>query len=318
MPGLAAPADSPERNELGDWLAKNKADIDKIREEQSADPDDSWFLVDARGFQRWRDPSSDKTLDRHFGWRDYFHGQGDDRPDWKERTDIQPLREDHHISAPFRSTASGKLKVALTVPVWSKDKAQVLGILGRTIHLGDLLKSYKKLIQEEEEDQKVRRVIALVDMRTGKLLDHPWMTEENRKRLRDDAVFDRLTLFDEERAAMQHLQKLVGEKADLHEEHLDTMYYDPIRKIDAEADREYGPPWLAAFWPVGKTGWFAVVQEPREDALRPVQTIQAGLVKYALAGLALCLTLIATSWYFVRRVIRTRPFRPEIGAATDE
>jgi len=317
IPALSLPADSPERRELGAWLAKNKKDIDDIRREQNADLDDSWFLTDAQGFQRWREPFSDKTLDRNFGWRDYFHGLGDDRPDWKERTDIQPIREPH-ISAPFRSTASGRLKVALTVPVWSKDKTQILGVLGRTIHLGDLLLSYKKVIHEEEEDQKVRRVIALVDVRTGKVLDHPWMTEANRERLRDDAVFERLTLFDEEREAMRHLQKLTADKTDLNGEHLDTMYFDPIRKIDAEAEREYGPPWLAAFWPVGDTGWCAIVQEPRDDALRPVREVQAGLVKYALAGLALSLTLIVTSWYFVRRVLRPRTFRPATSAATDD
>jgi hypothetical protein len=317
IPGLALPVDSSERKELGAWLKKNKDDIDEIRRSLNADRDDSWFLTDAHGFQRWREPASEKTLDHHFGWRDYFHGQGDDHVEWKDRSDIEPIREPH-ISAPFRSTASGRLKVALTVPVLSEDKAQVLGVLGRTIHLGNLLHSYKEVIREEEKDQKVRRVIALVDVRTGKLLDHPWMTPANRERLRDDAVFEKLTLFDEERDAMRHLQKLNTDDFQPNGEHLDTMYFDPIRKIDAQAERDYGPPWLAAFWPVGKTGWFAVVQEPRDEALLPVREIQAGLMKYALAGLVLCLTLIVTSWYFVRRVSRPRPFRPATSAAADE
>ena len=65
-------------------------------------------------------------------------------------------------------------------------------------------------------------------------------------------------------------------------------------------------PWLAAFWPVGDTGWMTVVQERRDEALRPVREIQSGLVGYALAGLTLCLTLVATSWYFVRRAMRSR------------
>ncbi len=306
--GAIQPANSAARLELDAWLSKKKHEVDKIRREQDADLDDSWFLTDGAGIQRWREPDSPLTIDHNYSWRDYFHGRGDDRTDWKDRTDIAPLREPH-ISAPFRSSSTGRLKVAISVPVWDADDHEIVGVLGRTIHLGEVLTSYKRLIREEEKEQKVRRVIALLDVRTGKVLDHPWMTEENRDRLRDDAVFARLTMADSERNELLRVQALVNKGGNVRDEHLDLKYFDPIRKIDAVAEREYGMPWLAAFWPVGDTGWFAVVQEPRDDALLPVREIQAGLVKYALAGLVLCLTLIVSSWYFVRRVMRTRPFR---------
>jgi hypothetical protein len=308
MSGATKPAGSPQRRELAELLAGYKHEIDKIRSEQKADPDDSWFLTDARGFQRWREPASPATLDRNFGWRDYFHARGDDHPEWRERTDISPLRSPH-ISAPFRSTTTGRLKVAISVPVWDANKQEILGVLSRSIHLGELLSSYKRLIREEEQQQEVRRVIALLDVRTGKVLDHPWMTEENRERLRDNAVFERLAMLDSERRELEQLKALVDAGIEVKNEHLDAKYFDPIRKIDAAADEEYGMAWLAAFWPVGDTGWFAVVQEPRGAALRPVREIQAGLVRYSLAGLILCVILIVTSWYFVRRVMRERPFR---------
>ncbi|MGE5195383.1 MAG: protein kinase domain-containing protein, partial [Deltaproteobacteria bacterium] len=115
MKGVAAPADSVERRALGEWLAKSKDEIDQIRREQNVDVDDSWFLTDARGFQRWRKPDGPKTLDRNFGWRDYFHGQGEDRREWQGRTDVPPLHEPH-ISAPFRSMSTGRLKVAISAP----------------------------------------------------------------------------------------------------------------------------------------------------------------------------------------------------------
>lgn len=306
--GLRKPVDSPERKELGAWLTNAKRDIDGIRRGQGADLDDSWFLTDARGFQRWRDPPSDTTVDRNFGWRDYYHGAGEDRPEWKDRTDVPPLRE-HHISAPFRSSTTGQLKVAISVPVWDKQKREILGVLSRSIHLGQLLSSYKRLIEVKEQAKNEPRVIALYDVRIGKVLDHPWMTDENRQRLRDDAMFERLTLLDNERRDLQNLQRLVREGKDVKEEHFDARYLDPIRLIDAAAERDYGMPWLAAFWPVGDTGWFAVVQERRDDALQPVREIRDGLFKYALAGLVLCLTLTATSWYFVQRVLRARPLR---------
>lgn len=193
--------------------------------------------------------------------------------------------------------------------VRDKKIGATVGVLGRTVHLGDVLKSYKDLFQQEQEEQHVRRVIALIDVTTGKVLDHPWMTPANRERLKDDQVFQKLTLYDEERTSMLKVQSLLRDKQTVQGEHLDTSYADPIRRIDAEAERDYGITWLAAFWPVGDSGWFAVVQEPRDDALRPVRAVQRGLVKYALTGLVLCLVLIATSWHFVRRVMRSRPYR---------
>jgi hypothetical protein len=87
--------------------------------------------------------------------------------------------------------------------------------------------------------------------------------------------------------------------------------------------------WLAAFWPVGnirpldddqplETGWVAIVQERRDEALTPVHEIHSGLVKYALTGLVLCLALVAGSVYFVGRVMRgplARAGRQAWGAA---
>jgi hypothetical protein len=162
---------------------------------------------------------------------------------------------------------------------------------------------------DEAAEQQVQRAIALVDVRTGKVLDHPWMTPANSDRLKDDKVFEKLSLEKEERTAMLNVQALVRAGQEVRGANLDTNYVDPIRRIDADAARQFGIRWLAAFWPVGDSGWFAVVQEPRDDALRPVRAVQAGLVKYALTGLFLCLILTATSWHFLRRVMRARTFR---------
>jgi serine/threonine protein kinase len=306
--GADSAAGSDERQKLDAWLSQSKEEIDRVRRERfDADLDDSWFLTDSRGFQRWREPAA-TSIDQNFAWRDYFHGQGDDRPDWKGREEIPPLTEPH-ISAPFRSSTTGQLKVAITVPVWDEEHREVLGVLGRTIRLGQVLTSYKRQIREEEREQQVRRVIALVDVRTGKILDHPWMSEGNSQRLSDNAVFEKLTLSQDKRHELEQLLERVRQDQEAKTQLLDAHYSDPIRHIDDQAEYEFGVPWLAAFCPVGDTGWFALVQEPRDDALRPVREIQTGLIKYALAGLLFCLTLIVTTWYFVRRVMRTRPLR---------
>jgi hypothetical protein len=171
------------------------------------------------------------------------------------------------------------------------------------------LTSYKKLVEDAEREQTGERLIALVDVRSGMLLDHPWMTRpENREKLVDDDAFSGLLLRDEEWKQLDKLRTVVREKKPVSGEQFDVKYFDPIQKVDDEARRDYGMAWLAAFWPVGDTGWIAVVQERRDEALRPVREIQAGLVKYALIGLVLCLTFVATSWYFVRRM-RSQVFR---------
>jgi hypothetical protein len=306
LAGAAEPAGSSGRVALQQYLAADRASIDEKRRAAGSDVDESWFLNDANGFQRWRDPPSHKSQDENYSWRDYFHGQGEDRRDWRGRSGIRPIQKPH-VSTPFRSEVTGQFKVALTVPVFDSER-RVIAVLGRSIQLGKLLGSYKRLIGEDRRDRTGERVIALLDLRRnrGCVLDHPWMIPENIRKLNDAQVFDELTLFPEEQHELEVLRQLVREKRPVEGKNFDLNYFDPVRKVDEEASRAYGMPWLAAFWPVGDTGWFAVVQEKRDEALSPVREIQNGLVKYGLAGVLLCVALVATSWYFVLRVIRTQ------------
>jgi hypothetical protein len=304
LAGITQPVGSPARSALQEYLAADKAHIDQIRRESDSDLDESWFLNDAEGFQRWREPPSPRSEEQNYSWRDYFHGQGADHPEWEGRKDIPPLTTPH-ISAPYRSVADGELKIALTVPVHDAEQ-RVIGVLGRTVQLGKLLGSYKRLLGDEWRDQAGERVIALYDTRgdRGWILDHPWMTAANLGKLAGAEVFDRPTLPAEQRQMLEELRKLVRTKQPTEGRNLVLRYDDPVANVDADAKRKFGMPWLAAFWPVGDTGWFAVVQERRDEVLSPVREIQGGLVKYGLTGVLLVVTLVATSWYFIRRVMR--------------
>jgi hypothetical protein len=306
LPGATQPAESPARKALQDYLAADKGLIDEKRRASGSDLDESWFLNDAEGFQRWRDPPSPMSQDENYAWRDYFHGQGEDRRDWRGRRDISPIQAPH-LSAPFRSEVTGQFQIALTVPVRDSEQ-RVVAVLGRSIQLGKLLGSYKRLIGEDRRDRTGERVIALLDLRRnrGSVLDHPWMTPANLRKLSDTEVFDQLTLWPQEQRELEVLRQLVRDHRPVDGQNFDLKYYDPVRKVDDESERAYGMPWLAAFWPVGDTGWFAVVQEKRDEALSPVREIQDGLVKYGLAGVLLCVALVATSWYFVRRIVHTQ------------
>jgi hypothetical protein len=307
MVGATQPPESEARRKLAQYLAEDKAKIDRNNLESGTDLAESWFLTDAVGNQCWRDPPKEASQEKNFAWRDYFHGQGSDREDWKDRRDIPPLTRPH-ISVPYRSTATDELKVALSVPVFDAERKQVLGVLGRSIQLGRFLSSYKRIVGDEWRQTSGERVIALLDIRRegGCVLDHPWMTPANLNKLKGNEVFDRLTLWPDEYAELQKLQLLVAKKRPVEDENRDLKYFDPVRKADDEAERDYGMPWLAAFWPVGDTGWVAVVQEKRDEALRPVREIRQGFIRYGLVGGLLCLTLAGTSWLFVSRVMRAQ------------
>jgi len=304
LPGLNEPAGSEGRRKLATWLDEAKEEIDQRRRLQGLDLDESWFLNDAQGFQRWRNPPSASTLDQNFSWRDYFHGLGNDRTEWKGRTDIPALTA-AHVSAPFVSTTAQEYRVAITVPVRTRADGPVVGVLGRTINLGELLSAFKKRVARPMPSNGDELVIALVDTRTGLLLDHPWMTPANRQNMVDARDFERLKIDEEQRQNLQQLAAAVQRGADPHGAQFDYKYYDPVDEF-VTGEARYEDTWLAAFWPVDNTSWVAVVQERREKALRPVREMRDGLVAYGVAGLLFCLALVATSWYFVRRVMRGR------------
>ena len=77
-------------------------------------------------------------------------------------------------------------------------------------------------------------------------------------------------------------------------------YQDPVGRL--KQDR-YGGSWLAAFWPVGRTDWVAVVQERQSTAKHPMQQMEQRLNRYMRLGLLVCCGLIGAMWYFIARVL---------------
>ena len=68
----------------------------------------------------------------------------------------------------------------------------------------------------------------------------------------------------------------------------------------------YGGEWLAAFSPVGDTGWVAIVQERKASALRPVEELEARLYSWALGAVLLGLGLVAGSWWMIVMLLNER------------
>jgi hypothetical protein len=293
-----------DRKRLDEILNARKQEIDEIRLRSGRRLDTSWFFDDAQGWQRWRVPFDEKTYDQNYAWRDYFHGLGMELDEHKIRIeDMRPIRQPH-ISTVFVSEATRQFMVSISVPVWDAEGQNVIGVLARTTHLGELRGEYAGNIRVQEGSD-VTRSVAVIDRRDGKLLDHEWMTADNLRHLPQN----RLSLLKLPAERMDHLHLGIpapGQSERTPSKQHCAMYEDPVGAFDPS---NYGGHWLASFAHVGEIGWTAVVQEKREAALRPVDEMRRGLVQYGLAALVASCTLIGLLWYFVNRAMTDRKLR---------
>ena len=301
----------PERSRLFELLLDRKSAADRRHRGQNRGPDVSWFLNDAKGFQRWRDPLNENVLDKNWAYRDYFHGHNrgyspDPRSPDAVPDDIAPIRKPH-VSVAFVSRATGRYMVAISVPIWEDvaEKKKVVGVLARTTHLGQLLADYGRRIHGNRGDD-INRMIALVDSRGWRLLDHPWI--ENQKNLQDlpEETLEKLRLTGPITGKLARLQQQEEASDDANLDDRDDEYLDPVRHIDESA---YGGKWLAAFAPVGNTPFLAIVQERRDTALKPVQEMRDGLSRHGAWALGVCCGLILLFWYIVQRALNDRNLR---------
>ena len=300
----------PARKPMFASLLAAKQQIDADRDALNRPRDTSWFVDDAEGYQRWREPYDPRTDGKRWAHRDYFHGQ---RREYNPQAapgspDAVPLHIEPihtpHISLAFRSQATGRYMVAISVPIWKSDRRQtVIGILARTMHLDQLLADYGQDISSRD------RVVALVEAGDWKLLHHPWMAGRNIP----DKTFARLTLDSQvaDRLEMLDSHRRRGEPTTVRERSV-SDYIDPVGREGLDEQR-FGGYWLAAFAPVGDTGWTVIVQERRRQVLEPVDQMQWGMIRYGLSALVVSCGLIGLLWLFVNRALSERGLRIGIG-----
>ncbi len=275
-------------------------------EEHDRGPDTSWFLNNRNGIQIWRRKVSDVTLGKDFSYRDYFHGRGEDFPADRIPEDIAPL-ERPHVCKAYKSTNTGRQTVALSVPVKNK-KGEVIGVLARSVHLGDLQERMGRLVSEPDTDG-VQRVIALVEARDKtdwRLLDHPYLTEEvvraEKTHNTDADLFDSLFLDESTVTAIQASQS-DGKPAEVKL----ATYIDPISRLSDSGASVFKTEWLAAMAPVSDIGWMVIVQEPRDAVLEPVEAVAASGRRQAwLSILTTAIALMVIIWSFVWRAYTSR------------
>ncbi|NOX56554.1 MAG: serine/threonine protein kinase, partial [Planctomycetes bacterium] len=291
-----------DRRSLYETLNRWYRIADARQRRRTGRSDASWFLCDAQGFQRWRSQISPLTIDKNWSHRDYFHGHNRNYPPDQVPDDVGPIQHPH-ISVAYRGTSEERYKVAISAPIWNEDRTQVIGVLARTSELGDLLAEYEDKIHAHRA-AGIHRVIALADQRDGSLLYHPWIRAAHERNAPDRIeTFERLKLDQE---LLWRLVILKERPSGPGRDYRTSHYEDPVGRI---APNRYGGRWLAAFCPVHNTGWLAVVQEPYEAAIQPVEKLERDLKAYLWLGVGLFFGLIGAVWFFVARALVSEELR---------
>ena len=106
-----------ERQPLWDLLNDFKKRNDRRWSGLGRSLDDSWFLQDVEGHQRWRDVIS-MSLDGNYNYRDYFHGGGFHYTEGEVPVGVVPIRK-RYVCVPYRGTTTRQYLIALSVPVFA-------------------------------------------------------------------------------------------------------------------------------------------------------------------------------------------------------
>ena len=295
-------------------LRDAKAENDERRKAERLSKDTSWFVCDARGNQLIRFPIDIGTIDKNWNYRDYFHGHNREYKKGETPADLKPINKPH-LSLAFRSKATKRFMVAISVPI-RDDKGEVVGILARTMELGDLIGDYSAGLRSNREGLR-SRTVALVENLDGKLLDHPWMNRENVEELEQtDRDLKMLSLSEglqkEMIAAQKRIRRrvqssattgksprLAGDNRNGTENFYREDYIDPVGQLDLESANPYRGEWLAAFAPVGDTGWTVIVQERKSLAVEPIDEMESGLINSGKWALVIFIVLIVSVWAFL-------------------
>ena len=279
--------------------------------------DTSWFLTDANGTQLWRrpfpKPDQKMTVGEDYAWRDYFHGKGEQYDSDQAPPNLSPIQEPY-VSVAFKSQATNRYMVALSVPVRSAD-GKVIGVFARTLHLGELQMRLGRDLHGNSS-----AVIALADRRQSMLLDHPSLTEKFCEQLSDrqaDEMFQQLTLSEADQAAIA----AAGEKAGA-DDAIDIQtatYTDPVSRLNFPIAKDYAGEYIAAMSSLrsSRMPWLVIVQQNRAAALTTVRKMDARAARQAWLAVIVSLGAMLLVWLFVwnalARAKDSKPRRTKLG-----
>lgn len=296
-----------EQTDLQTYVAERLEAIRASRFASGSAIFDSLFVNDPKGtnvaiqFANQSDAILKDPVGRNFAHRSYFLGTRRDRLG-APRSELTPTRHTH-LSAVFRSSATGRWKVGISAPIWPKSREfeaaeamDPIGVLVLTINLGDL-----SLLPADEKTKNARdRFATLVDGRVGKLqgtlLQHPFLDSDA---IRDpNAIVPQI----DERTLSQ---LRTGEGI--------LEFLDPASKF--EGGETYAGAWVTAMQPVhfnterdsGKqnsapdrnSDLWVLVQERRSQVAAPVVELGSRLQRESFIELGVVVLVTMILWYFV-------------------
>jgi serine/threonine protein kinase len=236
-----------------------------------------WSVADARGVIHANWPEDPKVYGQPFGWRDWFHGGGDQRPGNGQK--FEPIRKPHISQPYFGKSRDEGMMIALSVPIVAPGKAlkdpqdpqEIIGVLVVGVPL-----------------QTLHRWLTGVTIENGfaVLLDrrgHCLLHQEKEK-----------IAFGRDQAPKEWtcpiFQKVLGLERGSTADHLDP--------ID-------GRTYLASYAPLPQIGWGVLVQHEREPALKPMADLQDQLVSLGWITFATASLLTTALWAWLLGMLRS-------------
>lgn len=270
----------------------------------------NWVILDRDGYIRaCTEPDPDRpgrcrvmkgVLGEYFGFRDYFHGRGQDMPITQHPPAVDPPTPVllPHRSAVFRQRPQNTFAVAYSTPIRSANPND--NPLGTLVMISDLV-GPTRLRAEDGRD----RFVVLVDTgrdekgQRGLIIRHPYQEDFKDRPTELPLAF-----------APELLDKKDGYAGE---------YSDPVG--NESWGRRFAVPWIAAVEPVHvpvspmpdaspelrDTGWVVVVQEKEDEVLGPIRTLRSRLAWRASFTVLLITLLLGGLWLFVLVVLDAAP-----------
>lgn len=245
---------------------------------------DTFQILNGGGCPRARLPETSDVnyQQRWYGWRDYFTGAAT----------IAELHESSvHLGLVFRSTVNGDIRFSLSTPIYSGPLDRLaapawVGVASVGITVNATLTPISRGSLASNSENRVTALIGLYEDSPAEntnsvaryaLLAHPALKKGDGTMLTEPYSAELLTRFGQKEPGVDEFSPSTAEPLALQD------YVDPF----------WGGRWLAAFAPVGHTGYVVVVQTRVDAVVQPGATFSrtlllglAGQAALALIGIA--------------------------------
>lgn len=274
----------------------------------------SWFVTDRAGDQvaaAFADAKRTNTIGQNYSYRTYYTGfpsdiENEDGPiKYPVESDAakRPIIAQPHLSASFRSQASGLWKVAFSSPIRDADD-NVLGIVAVTVDLGKLV---------DFEDSSDHYVMLIDDRKDengdnlGKVLEHPLFSRARHldadQRLPQELADVRVNLesLSKLKTSMDPLGETeVGRKLEYDRKFIIAI--EEVNKEKAEVGADVSNDDASAA--TGKKGIYVIALEDYESVMEPSRNLSARLGRLAVLAFLILVSVAIGMWFLVTRIFR--------------